>query len=85
MTSLLAHAVRLALVLGHAGVDRLDNVRADGRLEDIRKGEGVLAGGAIGAVNGNDGSAGHFVAVWLVVDDDCLFARSQRWRPNAVC
>jgi hypothetical protein len=66
VTSVLSYGVRLALVLGHAGVDVpvrvlahilfsascvcggvgdfvLDNVRADGRLEDIGQGVGVLA------------------------------------------
>ena len=76
MTSVLSYGVRLALVLGHAGVDVpvrvlahilisascvcggvgefvLDNVRADGRLEDIGQGVGVLAGSPIGANDRN--------------------------------
>ena len=81
MTSVLSYGVRLALVLGHAGVDVpvrvlahilfsascvyggvgefvLDNVRADGRLEDIGQGVGVLAGSPIGA-NDRDSRARH--------------------------
>ena len=35
MSSLLAHSIWLPLVLGHAGVHSLDDVRADWCLEDI--------------------------------------------------
>lgn len=85
VTSLLAHGVRLTLVLGHASVDSpvrilaiipifisascvgigeivLDNVGADGRLEDIGQGVGVLAGSTIGA-NDRDGRTRHLVCV----------------------
>ena len=76
MASLLAHGVRLPLVLGHASVHApaaalamshlrrlvcifvLDNVRADGRLEDIGERVGVLAGRPIGAVD-SDGRTRH--------------------------
>ena len=90
MTSVLSYGVRLALVLGHAGVDVpvrvlahilflsascvcgdvgefvLDNVRADGRLEDIGQGVGVLAGSPIGA-NDRDGRTRHL--------DNCVVSR----------
>jgi hypothetical protein len=89
VTSVLSYGVRLALVLGHAGVDVpvrilahilfsascvrgdvgdfvLDNVRADGRLEDIGQGVGVLAGSPIGA-NDRDSRARHL--------DNCVVSR----------
>ena len=89
MTSVLSYGVRLALVLGHAGVDVpvrvlahilisascvcggvgefvLDNVRADGRLEDIGQGVGVLAGSPIGA-NDRDSRTRHL--------DNCVVSR----------
>jgi len=89
VTSVLSYGVRLALVLGHAGVDVpvrvlahilysallrvcgvgvfvLDNVRADGRLEDIGQGVGVLAGSTIGA-NDRDGRTRHL--------DNCVVSR----------
>merc|ERR1711988_1840038 len=58
VTSLLAHGVWLPLVLRHAGVHRLHDVRADRRLEDVRQRGAVLGGGAIGTVDG-DGRARH--------------------------
>jgi hypothetical protein len=89
VTSVLSYGVRLALVLGHAGVDVpvrvlahilvsassvcgdvgefvLDNVRADGRLEDIGQGVGVLAGSPIGA-NDRDSRTRHL--------DNCVVSR----------
>ena len=88
VTSVLSYGVRLALVLGHAGVDVpvrvlahilhsascvcggvgdfvLDNVRADGRLEDIGQGVGVLAGSPIGA-NDRDSRARHLYCLLVV-------------------
>lgn len=35
MTSLLAHGIWLTLVLGHSGVDGLNDIRTDGRSEDL--------------------------------------------------
>ena len=35
VTSLLAHCIRLTLVLGHSGVDSLDDIGSDGRKEDL--------------------------------------------------
>lgn len=61
MASLLAHGIRLPLVLSHASVDGLDNVRADRCLEDIGQGSGLRRGRTIGAVDGDSRSAGHFV------------------------
>lgn len=93
VTSLLAHGVWLALVLGHTGVDGpalplvfppsslctyrkvlggggvLDNVRADGGLEDIWERVGVLRRSTVGANDGHGRSGGHCEgAVWLVRD-----------------
>lgn len=51
MTSLLAHGIWLPLVLGHSGVDLLDDIRTDGGLENGREGGRAPAGSAIGAVN----------------------------------
>jgi len=36
MTGLGRYGVWLSLVLGHTGVDRLDNIGTDGRLKDAR-------------------------------------------------
>lgn len=41
VTSLDGHSVGLAAVLGHGGVDLVDNIRADGSLEDGRQGDGT--------------------------------------------
>jgi hypothetical protein len=49
MTSLLGDSISLTLVLGHVGVDKVDNVRTNGGLED--SGEGQSGTGAIGGVN----------------------------------
>ena len=82
VASLLAHGVRLPLVLGHASVHHpvlplaiystslvririLDDVRADGRTEDIGQRVAVGAGRAIGAVN-RDGRAAHLVGVGVM-------------------
>lgn len=46
MTSLLAHGVRLPLVLRHAGVHLLDDIGANGAGEDLRHGVGLAAGAA---------------------------------------
>ena len=40
MTSLLGDSISLTLVLGHVGVDKVDNVRTNGGLEDGRKRDG---------------------------------------------
>lgn len=66
MTGLLADGVRLALVLGHAGVDVLDDIRADRGAEDLGEDLGGTGGLAIGADNGDGRSGGHCVQ-WLSV------------------
>lgn len=57
MTSLLAHGVRLALVLGHAGVNVLHDIRADRSTEDGRDGVGRARGLTIFA-DDRDGRSG---------------------------
>ncbi len=64
MTGLLADGVRLPLVLGHAGVDVLDDIRADGGAEDLGEDLGGTGGLAIGADNGDSRSGGHLVQCW---------------------
>lgn len=51
MTGLHGDGVRLPLVLGETSVDRLDDIRADGGLEDGGEGGGSTAGLAIGTDN----------------------------------
>ena len=63
----------VAVKLGGLEIFVLNNVRADGRLENIGKRVGVLARVAIGAVNGHGRSARHF-GDWLdvlIVVVDC--------------
>ena len=76
MAGLLADRVRLALVLGHAGVNLLDNVGADGAQEHRRDGVGGVAGLAIGAVDGDGRSRGHCVGMGVV--DGCVVDWSTR-------
>jgi hypothetical protein len=57
VTGLLAHGVRLALVLGHAGVNVLHDIRADGSTEDGRDGVGRARGLTIFA-DDRDGRSG---------------------------
>lgn len=59
MAGLLADGVRLTLVLSHASVDVLDDVRADWGTEDLGKDLGGAGGLAIGADNGDGRSGGH--------------------------
>ncbi len=61
MTGLLTDGVRLALVLGHAGVDVLDDIRADRGREDLGEDLGGTGGLAIGADNRDGRSGGHRV------------------------
>lgn len=58
MTSLLAHGIRLALVLRHTSVHMLDDIWADGHLEDLGEGSRSVGGRAIGADDADDRS-GH--------------------------
>lgn len=60
VTGLFAHGVRLALVLGHALVDILHNIRTDGARENGGDGVGGLGGLAIGTHDRNGRSGGHF-------------------------
>ena len=61
VTGLLADGVRLPLVLGHSGVNLLDDVRADRAQEN--RGDGVrgTGGRAIGAEDRDSRSGSHFV------------------------
>lgn len=61
MTGLLADGVRLPLVLGHASVNLLNDIRADRAQED--RGDGVrgTGGRAIGAEDRDSRSGSHFV------------------------
>ena len=61
VTGLLADGVRLTLVLGHAGVHLVDDIRADRGTEDLGEGYSGAAGRAIGADDGDGGSRGHCV------------------------
>jgi hypothetical protein len=54
MTSLLRDGIGLTLVLGHVGVDKVDNVGTNGGLED--GGEGQSGARAVGGVNIDDRS-----------------------------
>lgn len=64
MTSLLGDGVGLSLVLGHAGVDVLDDIRADRGAEDLGEDLSGAGGLAIGAENGDSRSGGHLVRCW---------------------
>jgi hypothetical protein len=55
VTSLLAHSVRLTLVLVHAGVHEADNIGANAGLEDGRKGNRPDDLAGLG-VDGNKGT-----------------------------
>lgn len=59
MTGLLADGVRLALVLGHAGVNRLDDIRADRGREDGRDGVGSSRRSTVLADDGNGRTRRH--------------------------
>ena len=61
VASLLADGVRLTLVLGHALVNLLDDIRADGAQEHLGDGVSRAGGRAIGAQDGDGRSGGHFV------------------------
>lgn len=64
VAGLLADGVRLPLVLGHAGVDVLDDIRADRGAEDLGEDLSGAGGLAIGADNGDGRSGGHLVRCW---------------------
>ena len=55
MTCFGGHGVGLPLVLGHVAVDEVDQVWADGRLEDARHGH-IAAKGPFGVVHGDQGT-----------------------------
>lgn len=57
MTSLLTHGIWLPLILGHSGVDLLDDIRTDGGLENGGEGGRGPAGSAIGAVDADGGAS----------------------------
>lgn len=59
MTSLLAHGIGLSLVLGHTGVNLLDNVRSDRAGEDGGNGVGSSSGSTIFADDGDGRSRSH--------------------------
>ena len=59
MTSLLAHGVRLTLVLGHASVNLLHDIRADRGAEDSRDGVGRARGLTIFADDRDGRSRSH--------------------------
>lgn len=62
MTGLLADGVRLALVLGHALVNLLDDIGTDRAQEDGRQSVSVAGGLAILADDGDGRSRSHFVS-----------------------
>jgi hypothetical protein len=59
MPGLLAHRVRLPLVLGHVGVHEADDVGADRGLEDVREGSRLGHGVAVGRLHSDEGSSRH--------------------------
>lgn len=59
MTSLLADGIRLALVLGHASVNLLHDIRSDRAGEDGRNGVGSSRGSTILSDDRNGRSGGH--------------------------
>jgi hypothetical protein len=59
VTGLLADGVRLALVLGHAGVDVFDDVGANRGRENLGEDLGGTGSLAIGADDGDGRSGGH--------------------------
>jgi hypothetical protein len=59
VTGLLADSVWLALVLGHSGVNLLDDIRSDRAGEDGGHGVGVARGLAAGTNDGDGRSRGH--------------------------
>jgi hypothetical protein len=66
VTGLLRDCVWLTTVLVHASVDGVDDIRADGGLEDLREGVGIVGGSAIGADDGN-GRPAHLYGVVAAV------------------
>ncbi len=59
MTCLLAHGIGLSLVLGHSGVDLLNDIRSNRGGEDGRHGVGSSRGSTIFADDGDGRSRGH--------------------------
>lgn len=57
MTSLLTHGIWLPLVLGHPGVNLLDDIRTDWGLENGWEGGRAPARSAIGAVDADGGAS----------------------------
>lgn len=64
MAGFLADGIGLALVLGHAGMNVLDDVRTDWGREDLWQDLGGTSALAVGADNGNGRSGGHFIDLW---------------------
>jgi len=64
VAGLLADGIRLPLVLGHAGVDVLDDIRPDRGAEDLGKDLSGAGGLAIGAENSDGRARGHLVQCW---------------------
>jgi len=58
VTGLVADGVGLAAVLGEVGVHQVNDVGADGSGEDAGQLDGLLQGGSISAVNGDNGARG---------------------------
>jgi len=90
MTGLLAHGVGLALVLGHAGVNLLDNIGSDGGGKDGRDRMASSRRRAIFADDCDGRSGGHREVVGLC--ETCGLvrnlklhkARSSWWKPNSM-
>ena len=59
VSGLLAHGVRLTLVLGHSSVNLLDDIRSDRTGEDSGNGMGSSSGSTIFADDGNGRSGSH--------------------------
>lgn len=60
MSGLLADGIGLSLVLGHSGVDLLNDIRADRAQEDGRVGVSRTGGSAIGADDRDGRSGSHY-------------------------
>lgn len=58
MTSLLGHGVRLTLVFGNVGVDKVDDVGTDGRAEDGGHLDRLVGVGALDGVDFDLGPIG---------------------------
>lgn len=81
MTSLLTHGIWLPLVLGHSGVDLLDDIRTNGGLENSWESGRTPAGNAIGAVDA-DSWASSLKSMSVMLIFNSIFKQRMRIPPN---